>query len=275
MYDPDELEEESQERRRRQLLNKTFKKYVEQVPNSASLRSLCSPPFSRRYPLFTSHLCCAAIIRTLSRVQVQEIVSRVRNGFHEFDIPSRDISFSGAPSKETVLLLPCTTCLVSLTDRPVRSCSCFVFVRVRDGLSPPVSVALDVMMLQSFTYSPCSWLSALVCLCLYPRVLLSQPFVLSLDDIEHVHFERVHFSSKSFDMVVIMKAGTVPKGAEEFTRISAIPMAKLDTVKMWLTDVLGKVSLFACDCLRPSVHTCFCLCLSARVSVCLCFCQFM
>lgn len=31
MYDPDELEEESQERRRRQLLNKTFRKYVEQV----------------------------------------------------------------------------------------------------------------------------------------------------------------------------------------------------------------------------------------------------
>ena len=81
MYDPDELEEETQERRRRQLLNKTFKKYVEQV---------------------------------------QEIVGRVKGGFHEFDIPSRDISFSGAPSKENVLLLPCTTCLVSLTDRPVR-----------------------------------------------------------------------------------------------------------------------------------------------------------
>jgi nucleosome binding factor SPN SPT16 subunit len=30
-YDPDELEEEAQERRRRQMLNKQFKKYVEQV----------------------------------------------------------------------------------------------------------------------------------------------------------------------------------------------------------------------------------------------------
>ena len=30
-YDPDELEEETQERRRRQMLNKQFKKYVEQV----------------------------------------------------------------------------------------------------------------------------------------------------------------------------------------------------------------------------------------------------
>jgi hypothetical protein len=70
-----------------------------------------------------------------------------------------------------------------------------------------------------------------------------QPFVLSLDDIEHVHFERVHFSSKSFDMVVIMKPGTVPKGSEEFQRISAIPMNKLDMIKMWLMDVLGRVGV--------------------------------
>lgn len=70
-----------------------------------------------------------------------------------------------------------------------------------------------------------------------------QPFVLSLDDIEHVHFERVHFSSKSFDMVVIMKPGTTPKGTEEFHRISLIPMTKLDTIKQWLMDVLGRVRL--------------------------------
>ena len=80
--------------------------------------------------------------------------------------------------------------------------------------------------------------------CLLPFLCVSsQPFVLSLDDIEHVHFERVHFSSKSFDMVVIMKPGTTPKGQDEFSRISAIPMQKLDTVKMWLVDVLGKVCL--------------------------------
>ncbi len=70
---------------------------------------------------------------------------------------------------------------------------------------------------------------------------LLQPFLLTLDDIEHVHFERVAFSSKSFDMVVIMKPGTTPKGADEYYRISVIPMNKLDTVKMWLVDVLGKV----------------------------------
>jgi nucleosome binding factor SPN SPT16 subunit len=71
------------------------------------------------------HRRCATtpLFLLLLDVQVQDIVSRVKNGFHEFDIPSRDIAFSGAPFKENVLLLPCTTCLVSLTDRPVRLCS--------------------------------------------------------------------------------------------------------------------------------------------------------
>jgi nucleosome binding factor SPN SPT16 subunit len=46
-------------------------------------------------------------------------VRRDRNGFNDFDIPSRDISFTGAPFKEMVTILPSTSCLVSLTDRPV------------------------------------------------------------------------------------------------------------------------------------------------------------
>jgi nucleosome binding factor SPN SPT16 subunit len=33
------------------------------------------------------------------------------------------------------------------------------------------------------------------------------PFVASVRDIEHVHFERVIFSGKNFDMVIIFKKG--------------------------------------------------------------------
>lgn len=31
------------------------------------------------------------------------------------------------------------------------------------------------------------------------------PFVASVDDIDHVHFERVTFANKAFDMVIIFK----------------------------------------------------------------------
>ncbi len=66
---------------------------------------------------------------------------------------------------------------------------------------------------------------------------------MSLDDIEHVHFERVGFNSKNFDMVIIFKPGRQEKGSEEFVRISAIPMNKLDSIKDWLLDVVEKVRL--------------------------------
>ena len=64
---------------------------------------------------------------------------------------------------------------------------------------------------------------------------------MSLDDIEHVHFERVGFNSKNFDMAIIFKAGRTEKGADEFVRISAIPMNKLDQIKDWLLEVVEKV----------------------------------
>ncbi len=51
----------------------------------------------------------------------QDIVAKDRHGFDEFEIPSRDIGFNGCPYKEMVLIEPCTSCLVSLTDKPVRS----------------------------------------------------------------------------------------------------------------------------------------------------------
>ena len=38
-----------------------------------------------------------------------------------------------------------------------------------------------------------------------PPPLPAQPFVVSIADIEHVHFERVLFSAKNFDLVIIFK----------------------------------------------------------------------
>ncbi len=72
-------------------------------------------------------------------------------------------------------------------------------------------------------------------------ILVAQPFVVSLADIEHVHFEGVGFGKKSFEMVIIFKAGRVEKGADEFVRISTVPMNKLDDIKDWLLYVVEKV----------------------------------
>jgi len=63
------------------------------------------------------------------------------------------------------------------------------------------------------------------------------PFVAAVADVEHVHFERVTFTNKDFDLVLIFKQGTREKGEEEFVRISSIPRTALDTIKKWLDDV--------------------------------------
>jgi nucleosome binding factor SPN SPT16 subunit len=147
-YDPDELNEEAQERKKKQMLNKIFAKFVQDVENVADRDE--------------------------------------SSAFSAFDIPNRSMAFRGAPDKEMVLIQPCDSCLVSLSEKPV--------------------------------------------------------FVLSLADIEHVHFERVMFSSKNFDMAVILKAGTKQTGKpgeDEFVRINAVPMAELDTIKTWLDSVVG------------------------------------
>lgn len=65
-------------------------------------------------------------------------------------------------------------------------------------------------------------------------------FVLPLDDVEHVHFERVMFGSKNFDMVAIFKPGTRMRGQEEFQAINMIPMADLENIKTWLDSVVDK-----------------------------------
>lgn len=56
-------------------------------------------------------------------------------------------------------------------------------------------------------------------------------FVVSLSDIEVVHFERVNFSLRNFDMVLIFKDLT------NFVRISCIPSESLEGIKDWINEV--------------------------------------
>jgi len=56
-------------------------------------------------------------------------------------------------------------------------------------------------------------------------------FVITLEDIEIVHFERVQFSIRNFDMVFVFKDFHTTK------RISSIPRESLDNIKDWLDQV--------------------------------------
>ena len=56
-------------------------------------------------------------------------------------------------------------------------------------------------------------------------------FVLSLSDIEHVHFERITFQSKNFDMVLVFKDFT-----RDVAKISAIPTDYYDMIGDWIND---------------------------------------
>lgn len=64
--------------------------------------------------------------------------------------------------------------------------------------------------------------------CFLPS-LLQPPFVVSLEDVELVHFERVQFQLKNFDMVFIFK-----DYARKVAMINSVPMTMLDHVKEWL-----------------------------------------
>lgn len=57
------------------------------------------------------------------------------------------------------------------------------------------------------------------------------PFILPLDSIELVHFERVSFHLKNFDMVFIFK-----DYSKKVTMITSIPMSQLDQIKEWLNS---------------------------------------
>ncbi|CAH0557604.1 unnamed protein product [Brassicogethes aeneus] len=57
------------------------------------------------------------------------------------------------------------------------------------------------------------------------------PFVITLEDVELLHFERVQFHLKNFDMVFVFK-----DYARKTAMVNAIPMNMLDHVKEWLNS---------------------------------------
>ena len=81
------------------------------------------------------------------------------------------------------------------------------------------------------------------------------PFCVTLEEIQLVHFERVHFQLKNFDMVFIFKdynkkvGSSVPirsklsdfqNNLNVFSQVmmcTSIPMTMLDHVKEWLNSV--------------------------------------
>lgn len=57
-------------------------------------------------------------------------------------------------------------------------------------------------------------------------------FVVDLNEVDHVHFERITFASKAFDMVLVNK-----DFSKQPWRIDMIPNADKDAVQDWLTDM--------------------------------------
>ena len=56
-------------------------------------------------------------------------------------------------------------------------------------------------------------------------------FVINLDDIEMVYFERVSLQTKNFDMAVVFK------DFHTFKRISSIPRESIDLIKQYLNEI--------------------------------------
>uniref|UniRef100_A0A3B5A633 FACT complex subunit n=1 Tax=Stegastes partitus TaxID=144197 RepID=A0A3B5A633_9TELE len=57
------------------------------------------------------------------------------------------------------------------------------------------------------------------------------PFVVTLDEVELVHFERVQFHLKNFDVVIVYKDYN-----KKVTMINAVPVNSLDPIKEWLNS---------------------------------------
>ena len=55
---------------------------------------------------------------------------------------------------------------------------------------------------------------------------------MDLSDVDHVHFERVTFASKAFDMVLVNKDFT-----KQPARVDMIPNGDKDSIQEWLTDM--------------------------------------
>merc|ERR1712161_117154 len=136
MYDPDEMDDEQRERILRKRLNAAFRDFCKKV----------------------------------------DAVAKKNNFQVEFDVPYRDLGFTGSPNKEMVNILPTLNCLVNLTETPF--------------------------------------------------------FVVDLDHVDHVHFERVTYMGKAFDMILINN---------DFVkmpwRIDMIPNGDKDAIQEWLTSM--------------------------------------
>ena len=72
--------------------------------------------------------------------------------------------------------------------------------------------------------------------CLF-SVVDRPPLVVPISDIELVHFERVFFGGKSFDMIIVLKDGVAEPGAPQFVKIGQIEMRKLEDIKTWLDSL--------------------------------------
>ena len=93
----------------------------------------------------------------------------------KFEIPSRELQFSGVPFKSTVTLYPTPNCLISLTESPF--------------------------------------------------------FVITVNEIEIVYFERVTQNLKNFDMALVFKDFSRP-----VKMINTIPIENLDMLKTWADE---------------------------------------
>lgn len=93
----------------------------------------------------------------------------------QFDLPFRELEFTGVPFKSNVTLFPTKNCIISLSEVPF--------------------------------------------------------FVISINEIDIIYFERVSQSLKNFDMAFIFKDLSRP-----IKRITAIPMENLDMLKTWADE---------------------------------------
>lgn len=71
------------------------------------------------------------------------------------------------------------------------------------------------------------------------------PFVVNLSEVELVHFERVQFQLKNFDMVFVYKDYT-----RKVSMINSIPMNSLDHVKNWLESVVLNETVYSLLCTK-------------------------
>lgn len=77
---------------------------------------------------------------------------------------------------------------------------------------------------------------ALILICIF-LFQIQPPFIVTLEEVELVHFERVQFHLKNFDMVFVFK-----DYHRKCAMVNAVPMNMLDHVKEWLKLVFLLVS---------------------------------